>query len=171
MEIRIGQQYRILNSTTGEHGNFQLHDLFPHQGQHIAYGTLDAHSLYLPARAGASRIDVPAKPCCFPVFPHASGKAVQKLMVQLKSLPLFLELASAPSLVLPGGRDHIVGSPHYMPILNVNRVRSSPRKDDMVRRAGELIRVWEDWSNLGQVVPFWFKEILDKEKQPTGPAS
>lgn len=166
MDIAVGKRYRIINRATKEAAWFSPHELFERQGNTVVYGTLNAHGIYLPSTVG--RRMVRERPSCFPVLAHARGGDVLKLMAQLKSLPLVLELAEPLNLDLVGGANPIQMAPgHYMPVLNVQRtVRKELTKDQMLGRACELIQVWQEWQRLGQVVPFWFRQMLQDEGKP-----
>lgn len=165
MEIAVGKQYRLINKNTRETAYLTTHELIERQGQRIVYGTLEAHGIWLPRSGG--RIHIPAEPCCFPVFPQAKGSDIMKLMDQLKSLPLFLELGEPVHLELLGGQSLKMAPGQYMPVLNVNWPRRLRGKHEMVRRSAQLIQVWQEWQELGQVVPIWFRELLREETHPS----
>lgn len=162
--IVINQRYRLINRAhRKELAYVTPHDVIPHGGQAILFGVLNAQGMA-------------AKPCAFPVFPQERGDTVEQLMAVLGSAPLYLELEEDRRLVLPNGQRLNVHAQNdtgrHMPVLNVPRRMSQPlTKDDLLRRAAQLIQVYQEWKHLGHVVPFWFKDILDKEKRPAGMAA
>lgn len=161
--IKSGQKYRMVNRyALAEPAWFTPHEVFGRQGQLVVFGTLEAHRLLVPSTMGQV---FPEVACCFPLFPRQPGFLVMKLMSQLNSPPLFLEVDGPEAIYLPNGDRHQVGEGKYIPILAVNRKVQPRSKEVMLERATQLIQVYLEWKHLGEKVPFWFRDILAADQR------
>ena len=152
MRLKTGIPYQIINAdvnqgTPGNPPRLILHDIFEVDGQLICYGTKPVHQQHIYTKGFEN---IREKGVAFVVLLTEGTNNSMALTKMLGGFHLVIHAMLESDLM------YIVNWPERLGSLWWTPMGEDTGKDELLRRARLVIRIYHDWRKNGFVAPNWF---------------